>query len=91
MLISRTHMVVIYLLKSSLTIHFFEGNTALMYACQTKETSRVQLLLDEGKANPNHQNKEGKTALFETSGAEVVSKLLERGADPNLKGMYLLI
>ncbi|KAM9329059.1 ankyrin repeat domain-containing protein 34B [Gastrophryne carolinensis] len=72
------------------------GETPLMVACKTKHVdhqsvSKVKMIkyLLENKADPNIQDKFGKTALMhaclENAGPEVVSMLLESGADPSLQ------
>ncbi|KAM6303283.1 ankyrin repeat domain-containing protein 34B [Podargus strigoides] len=72
------------------------GETPLMIACRTKhvdsqsvsKAKMVKYLL-ENKADPNIQDKSGKTALMhaclEKAGSEVVSLLLKSGADPSLQ------
>ncbi|NWR57341.1 AN34B protein, partial [Bucorvus abyssinicus] len=72
------------------------GETPLMIACRTKhvdsqsvsKAKMVKYLL-ENKADPNIQDKSGKTALMhaclERAGPEVVSLLLKSGADPSLQ------
>ncbi|NXU59227.1 AN34B protein, partial [Turnix velox] len=72
------------------------GETPLMVACRTKhvdlqsvsKAKMVKYLLDN-KADPNIQDKSGKTALMhaclEKAGPEVVSLLLQSGADPSLQ------
>ncbi|XP_021237036.1 ankyrin repeat domain-containing protein 34B [Numida meleagris] len=72
------------------------GETPLMIACRTKhvdsqsvsKAKMVKYLL-ENKADPNIQDKSGKTALMhaclEKAGPEVVSLLLKSGADPSLQ------
>ncbi|NXP17703.1 AN34B protein, partial [Scytalopus superciliaris] len=71
------------------------GETPLMVACMTdhadlqsaSKAKMVKYLLDN-KADPNIQDKSGKTALMHAclgrAGPEVVSLLLARGADPSL-------
>ncbi|NXF78991.1 AN34B protein, partial [Sclerurus mexicanus] len=71
------------------------GETPLMVACMTEhvdlqsasKAKMVKYLLDN-KADPNIQDKSGKTALMHAclgrAGAEVVSLLLMSGADPSL-------
>lgn len=73
-----------------------KGETALMVACITKHVDQqsiskskmVKYLLDQ-RADPNIQDKSGKTALIHAcirgAGGEVVSLLLENGADPSLE------
>ncbi|XP_053313801.1 ankyrin repeat domain-containing protein 34B [Spea bombifrons] len=72
------------------------GETPLMIACKTKHVdnqsvSKVKMIkyLLENNADPNIQDKFGKTALMhaclENAGAGVVSLLLESGADPSLQ------
>ncbi|KAK1784596.1 hypothetical protein P4O66_003287 [Electrophorus voltai] len=72
------------------------GETPLMVACLTKHFDQqsvgkaklVKYLLDN-KADPNIQDKTGKTALMhacnQRAGHEVVSLLLTNGADPSLE------
>ncbi|XP_010020289.1 PREDICTED: ankyrin repeat domain-containing protein 34C-like, partial [Nestor notabilis] len=72
------------------------GETALMVACITKHIDQqsiskpkmVKYLLDN-RADPNIQDKSGKTALMHAcirgAGGDVVSLLLENGADPSLE------
>ncbi|NXE10146.1 AN34B protein, partial [Lophotis ruficrista] len=72
------------------------GETPLMIACRTKhvdsqsvpKAKMVKYLLDNN-ADPNIQDKSGKTALMhaclEKAGPEVVSLLLKSGADPSLQ------
>ncbi|KAG8456430.1 hypothetical protein GDO86_002275 [Hymenochirus boettgeri] len=72
------------------------GETPLMIACKTKHVdqqsvSKVKMIkyLLENHADPNIQDKFGKTALMhaclENAGSEAVSLLLESGADPSLQ------
>ncbi|NXH09703.1 AN34B protein, partial [Bucco capensis] len=72
------------------------GETPLMIACRTQHVDSqsvskpkmVKYLLEK-KADPNIQDKSGKTALMhaclEKAGPEVVSLLLNSGADPSLQ------
>ncbi|KAJ8380675.1 hypothetical protein SKAU_G00014530 [Synaphobranchus kaupii] len=72
------------------------GETPLMVACKTKHADQqsvpkakmVKYLL-ENHADPNIQDKSGKSALMhaclEQAGVEVVSLLLASGADPSLE------
>ncbi|ESZ90496.1 hypothetical protein SBOR_9126 [Sclerotinia borealis F-4128] len=65
------------------------GNTLLISAIGKKTSKEFMDLLLKYGANPNAKSTEGKTALFEaiTCGrADIVSTLLEYGADPNLPG-----
>ncbi|KAK6610492.1 ankyrin repeat domain containing protein [Botrytis cinerea] len=65
------------------------GNTLLISSINKKTSKKFMELLLKYGANPNAKSKEGKTALFEaiTCGrADIVSILLENGADPNLPG-----
>ncbi|KAK2503924.1 hypothetical protein MC885_007841 [Smutsia gigantea] len=73
-----------------------KGETALMVACITthvdqqsaSKSTMVKYLLDN-RADPNIQDKSGKTALIHAcirrAGGDVVSLLLENGADPSLE------
>uniref|UniRef100_A0A8C6K1M5 Uncharacterized protein n=1 Tax=Melopsittacus undulatus TaxID=13146 RepID=A0A8C6K1M5_MELUD len=72
------------------------GETPLMIACgtthvdsQSVSKARMVKYLLENKADPNIQDKSGKTALMHTclerAGPEVVSLLLKSGADPSLQ------
>lgn len=66
-----------------------EGNTLLISAINKKTPKIfVELLLDYG-ADPNAKSRDGKTALFNTieaGRADIVTSLLEHGANPNLPG-----
>ncbi|XP_028679023.2 ankyrin repeat domain-containing protein 34C [Erpetoichthys calabaricus] len=72
------------------------GETPLMMACMSKHedqqcVSRYKMVkyLLENKADPNIQDKTGRTSLMhacsERAGHEVVALLLENGADPSLE------
>jgi ankyrin repeat protein len=65
------------------------GDTLLISATKKKTPKNfIDLLLDYG-SNPNAKSREGKTALFEAiqiGRADIVTTLLEHGADPNLPG-----
>ncbi|KAJ8003291.1 hypothetical protein DPEC_G00167900 [Dallia pectoralis] len=72
------------------------GETPLMVACMSKHNdpqsvSKVKLVkyLLDNKADPNIQDKAGRTALMhacsQRAGQEVVSHLLTNGADPSLE------
>uniref|UniRef100_A0A8U8BJF9 Uncharacterized protein n=1 Tax=Geospiza parvula TaxID=87175 RepID=A0A8U8BJF9_GEOPR len=73
-----------------------KGETALMVACITTHVDQqsshkakmVKYLLDN-RADPNIQDKSGKTALMHAcirgAGGDVVSLLLDSGADPSLE------
>ncbi|RCI10484.1 hypothetical protein L249_4451 [Ophiocordyceps polyrhachis-furcata BCC 54312] len=66
-----------------------EGDTVLI-SCIGKKTPKrlVETLLAHG-ADPNDKNRDGKTALFDaiqSARVDIVSLLLEKGADPNLPG-----
>lgn len=66
-----------------------EGNTILIGAINKKTPLKlIDLFLAYG-ADPNAKSREGKTALFEaitSSRADIVTSLLEHGANPNLPG-----
>ncbi|PHH88668.1 hypothetical protein CDD83_7252 [Cordyceps sp. RAO-2017] len=66
-----------------------DGNTLLISSINKKTPLKlVEMLLGYG-ADPNDKNREGKTALFEaiqSARADVVTSLLENGANPNLPG-----
>ncbi|KAA8573245.1 hypothetical protein EYC84_003739 [Monilinia fructicola] len=86
-MVGFSHLFLIYNGDANQTTS--NGNTLLISAI-SKKTSRkfMDLLLKYG-ANPNAKSKEGKTALFEAIScgrADIVSALLEHGADPNLPG-----
>ncbi|KAI1802507.1 ankyrin repeat-containing domain protein [Daldinia bambusicola] len=65
------------------------GNTALLTAIIKKGTKRViDMLLDYG-SDANAKNREGHSPLFEaiqTNRVEIVTSLLDHGANPNLPG-----
>ncbi|ORY56323.1 ankyrin repeat-containing domain protein [Pseudomassariella vexata] len=65
------------------------GETLLIKAIATKRSRKlIDLMLDYG-SEPNGKNREGKTPLFEaiTSGrVDIVTSLLDHGANPNLPG-----
>lgn len=66
-----------------------DGDTVLIKAISKKQTNTaIELMLEYG-SDPNGKNREGKTPLFEaiqTGRVDIVSTLLNRGADPNLPG-----
>lgn len=66
-----------------------EGNTIVITAINKKTPLKlIDILLAYG-ADPNAKSREGKTALFEaitSSRADIVTSLLEHGANPNLPG-----
>ncbi|KFA60774.1 hypothetical protein S40285_06316 [Stachybotrys chlorohalonatus IBT 40285] len=85
--VNMAHLMLIYGGDPShLTV---DGNTLLIAATNKKTPKKfIDLLLDYG-ADPNAKSREGKTALFEAiqSGrADIVTSLLEHGANPNLPG-----
>jgi ankyrin repeat protein len=64
------------------------GTTALMYVADNYHNSQILDLLINHKANLNSKNKYGMTALMmaaKTNYQEGVSKLIEAGADINLR------
>lgn len=66
-----------------------EGNTPLISAIDKKTPKKLVDLLLEYGAEVNAKSREGKTALFEaitSNRVDLVTALLERGADPNLPG-----
>jgi ankyrin repeat protein len=70
--------------------HVTASGTPLLTSAIKKKTPKkfIDLLLEYG-SNPNTKSKEGKTALFEAiqvGRADIVTSLLEHGADPNLPG-----
>ena len=58
-----------------------DGETFLTFASRYGKEEFVELLLDRG-ANPNIQNKFGRTSLSYSHEEEIVIMLLEAGADP---------
>ncbi|KAF4509055.1 hypothetical protein G6O67_005362 [Ophiocordyceps sinensis] len=66
-----------------------DGNTLLISSINKKTPRQLtEMLLGYG-ADPNDKNKEGKTALFDaiqSARADIVTTLLENGANPNLPG-----
>ncbi|KAI6300732.1 hypothetical protein MCOR11_007545 [Pyricularia oryzae] len=76
---------------ADVNIQFAQGNTPLISAVGGRDASLrlVELLLEYG-ADANAKSREGKTALFEaiTNGGrvDVVTALLDHGANPNLPG-----
>jgi ankyrin repeat protein len=65
------------------------GNTLLIGAIKKKTSKKlINLLLDYG-SDPNAKSRDGRTALFEAiqvGRADIVTSLLEHGANPNLPG-----
>jgi ankyrin repeat protein len=65
------------------------GNTLLIGATKKKTSKKlISLLLDYG-SDPNAKSRDGRTALFESiqvGRADIVTSLLEHGANPNLPG-----
>ncbi|KAH6662390.1 ankyrin repeat and SOCS box protein [Plectosphaerella plurivora] len=65
------------------------GNTVLIISMSKNTPKRlVDLMLDYG-SDPNEKNREGKTALFEavaSARVDLVTSLLDHGANPNLPG-----
>lgn len=85
--IGFTHLLLMY--GGNPNQSMSDGNTLLIGSI-SKKTPKVliDMLLNYG-AGPNDKNKEGKSALFEaiTNGrVDIVTSLLEHGADPNLPG-----
>ena len=66
-----------------------DGDTLLISAINKKTPAKlIEILLEYG-ADPNAKSAEGKTALFEAitcSRVDIVTYLLEHGANPNLPG-----
>ncbi|KAH7313771.1 ankyrin repeat-containing domain protein [Stachybotrys elegans] len=66
-----------------------DGNTLLIAGINKKTPKKfVDMLLEYG-ADPNAKSREGKTALFEaitSSRADIVTSLIDHGANPNLPG-----
>lgn len=66
-----------------------EGNTIILSAINKKTPLKlIDILLAYG-GDPNAKSREGKTALFEaitSSRVDIVTSLLEHGANPNLPG-----
>jgi ankyrin repeat protein len=60
------------------------GETALHSAVRADAREAVSLLLEEG-ANPNAQDVDGWTPLFEARSCETIRTLLDAGADPALR------
>ncbi|KAI6785148.1 Ankyrin-like protein [Emericellopsis cladophorae] len=85
--VSLAHLMLMY--GGDVSILNVEGDTMLISAINKKTPAKfVDLLLDYG-ADPNGKSEEGKTALFEaitSSRADIVTSLLEHGANPNLPG-----
>lgn len=70
--------------------HVTASGSPLLTSAINKKTPKkfIDLLLDYG-SEPNTKSREGKTALFEAiqaGRADIVTSLLEHGADPNLPG-----
>jgi ankyrin repeat protein len=70
--------------------HITASGTPLLTSAIKKKTPKkfIDLLLEYG-SNPDTKSREGKTALFEAiqvGRADIVTSLLEHGADPNLPG-----
>ncbi|RFU75186.1 hypothetical protein TARUN_7045 [Trichoderma arundinaceum] len=85
--VSLSHLLLMY--GGDLSHATSNGNTPLIAAINKKTPKRmIDLLLHYG-VDPNEKNREGKTALFEaisSSRVDIVSSLLEQGANPNLPG-----
>ena len=61
-----------------------QGTTNLMRAAYADDGTLVDFLLLHG-ANPNKQDRDGKTPLMMTKSETITVSLLKRGADPNLQ------
>ncbi|KAF7903906.1 hypothetical protein EAF00_001240 [Botryotinia globosa] len=86
-MVGFSHLFLIY--NGDANLSTSNGNTLLIASINKKTSKKFMELLLKYGANPNAKSKEGKTALFEaiTCGrADIVSILLENGADPNLPG-----
>lgn len=65
------------------------GDTALLAAIIKKRTKRIIDMLLEYGSDANVKNREGHTPLFEAINSgriEIVTSLLDHGANPNLPG-----
>jgi ankyrin repeat protein len=65
------------------------GNTALIKAMNRSVSSKLVELMLNYETDPNSKNCEGKTALFEaiqSNRIDLMTLLLDHGADPNLPG-----
>ncbi|QSZ35769.1 hypothetical protein DSL72_006891 [Monilinia vaccinii-corymbosi] len=86
-MVGFAHLFLIYNGDANLTTA--NGNTLLICAISKRTSKKFMDLLLKYGASPNAKSKEGKTALYEAIScgrADIVSSLLEHGADPNLPG-----
>ena len=64
-----------------------KGDSLLHWASLNGHLDIVKCLVEEGKADPNIKNKNGKTPLYIASTIKVVKYLVEEGkVDPNING-----
>ena len=64
------------------------GDTALHLACKVDRLDIVRHLLSKPSLNPNAMNKHGQTPLQLASHLNVISELIDKGANPILSIMY---